>query len=143
MSMQGKCWSLDLSDFAQQGENYLEGSRRFGGRGEYPYGTLYSSLGMAIHAVPGPYGEVLFGAPGTFSWTGTLAVKRFYCEKLFKISDEEFRQEKFILGDLWDKKEMGDDEMKDMRNDDYGGYAVTSGTMVSQRAILVIKSACV
>ena len=132
MSMQGKCWSLGLSDLAQQGENYLEGSRRFGGRGEYPYGTLYSALGMAIHAVPGNYGEVLFGAPGTFSWTGTLAAKRFHFEHFSKISDKDSRQEEFLLGDLWDNKEMGDDEMKDMRNDDYGGYAITSGTIWGQ-----------
>ena len=84
MSMQGKCWSLGLSDLTQQGENYLEGSRRFGGRGEYPYGTLYSALGMAIHAVPANHGEVLFGAPGTFSWTGTLAAKRFHFQHFSK-----------------------------------------------------------
>ena len=85
MSMQGKCWTVNLSDMTVRGENYLEGSRRFGGRrGEYPYRTLYSALGMAVHGVPGEERDILFGAPGTFSWTGTIAAKRFLFVNYFR-----------------------------------------------------------
>ena len=76
MSMQGKCWALPLAEMSQDGQNYLDRSVRFGKKGEYPYGTLYSALGMSVHAVQSETEDVLFGAPGTFSWTGTLAAMR-------------------------------------------------------------------
>ena len=46
---------------------------------------------------------------------------------MFPKINSDFRGEEFILGDLWDKKNMENDDTKDMRNDDYGGYNVASG----------------
>ena len=78
MHMQGKCWRLPLSNMSRDGQDYLEGYKRFNGWGGYPYGTLYSALGMSVHAVGPPENEdVLFGAPGTYGWTGTMAAMRF------------------------------------------------------------------
>eukprot|EP00092_Neocalanus_flemingeri_P028826 GFUD01031298.1.p1 GENE.GFUD01031298.1~~GFUD01031298.1.p1 ORF type:complete len:351 (+),score=65.24 GFUD01031298.1:148-1200(+) len=105
MSMQGKCWALPLADLSGDGQNYIQDSKKFNDWGGYSYGTVYSALGMSIHSVGAPTeGDVLFGAPGTFSWTGTVAAKR---------------GDTLVLGEPWDKAEM--------RNDDYAGYAVGSG----------------
>ena len=49
----------------------------FFGRGkmynEYAYGTVYSELGMAIN-YDAADNRVLFGAPGSWNWTGTIVV---------------------------------------------------------------------
>ena len=74
--MQGKCWALPLSDMSGDGKNDIQNTKKFNAWGDYPYGTLYSALGMSIHSL-GVEGDVLFGAPGTFGWTGTIAAKRF------------------------------------------------------------------
>ena len=86
MHMQGKCWEMSLNKSPKRGENYLQSSKRFGGWNSCSYGTLYSALGMSIDAVGFPAeNDVIFGAPGTFDWTGTIAAKRFVFSESFSV----------------------------------------------------------
>ena len=77
LAMQGLCWQYELSSGRQAHYNYLNNTKKFYTdqncpRGSScPYGTLYSSLGMSLHSEGN---TVLFGAPGTFTWEGTVAV---------------------------------------------------------------------
>ena len=79
-AMQGKCWQYNLTSSEQTHGNYLNNSRKFYSDPDCPrgsscrYGSLYSSLGMSLHASKD--GTVLLGAPGTFTWEGTLAALR-------------------------------------------------------------------
>ena len=77
LAMQGKCWQYDLTNSQQSHGNYLNTTRKFYVDPSCPrgsscrYGSLYSSLGMSVHSSED--GTVLFGAPGTYTWEGTLA----------------------------------------------------------------------
>ena len=77
LAMQGKCWQYDLRTGEESHGNYLNTTRKFYSDPECPrgsscrYASLYSSLGISVHATQS--GSVLFGAPGTFTWEGTLA----------------------------------------------------------------------
>ena len=81
MAMQGKCWTLDLSSptAAQSHDNYLTGSKEFindkncPNGTACPWGSLYGSLGMSVHATGN---EILYGAPGAYTWKGTFAAKK-------------------------------------------------------------------
>ena len=92
MAMQGKCWSLDLRSpsASQTHDNYLNltGSMEFinnTGSKEFindkncpngtacPWGTLYGALGISVHAFGN---EVIFGAPGAYTWKGTVAARK-------------------------------------------------------------------
>ena len=84
--MQGKCWRYQLSSGNQSQEYYLESTPELKSDGECPqgtycdWGTMYSSLGMSLHALDND--QVLFGAPGTYSWKGTIAAAK-YVEIIF------------------------------------------------------------
>ena len=77
LAMQGQCWQYDLATRAQSHSNYLNNTKKFDrddncpAGSSCPYGTLYSSLGMSLHSQGN---SVLFGAPGTYTWQGAMAV---------------------------------------------------------------------
>ena len=77
--MQGQCWQYDLASTSQSHHNYLENTKRFETTENCPegskcrYGTVYSSLGMSLHSEGD---SLLLGAPGTYTWEGTLAALR-------------------------------------------------------------------
>ena len=81
MAMQGKCWSLDLTSpsASQTHDNYLTGSKEFindkncPNGTACPWGTLYGALGMSVHASGS---EVIYGAPGAYTWKGTIAARK-------------------------------------------------------------------
>ena len=106
MARQGKCWSYNLGTGDQRGTNYLGNSKLFGNDicpniTSCSYETLYSSLGMSLHAAGN---EVIFGAPGSYTWKGTIAAKKSF---------------NFQLGDR-----MKEDPRSIY---DYAGYSVGSG----------------
>ena len=82
MAMQGKCWSLDLSSASasQSHNNYLSGSKEFindkncPNGTACPWGTIYGALGMSVHASGS---EVIYGAPGAYTWKGTIAARKY------------------------------------------------------------------
>ena len=82
MAMQGKCWSLDLSSpsASQSHDNYLSGSKEFindkncPNGTACPWGTIYGALGMSVHASGS---EVIYGAPGAYTWKGTIAARKY------------------------------------------------------------------
>ena len=109
MARQGKCWTYNLSHQSQQGTNYLEKSKKFGNDKcpnitSCPYETLYSSLGMSVHAAGD---EVIFGAPGSYTWKGTMAAKRHFPPSHFQLGDRVKDDPRSIY--------------------DYSGYSVGSG----------------
>ena len=115
MARQGKCWSYNLGTKDQLGTNYLRNSKLFENDicpniTSCPYGTLYSSLGMSLHAAGN---DVIFGAPGSYTWKGTIATKEFFKE--------------FKLGDR-----MKDDPRSIY---DYAGYSVGSGFFQKEEAV--------
>ncbi len=77
-SMLGQCFSFCGGDsFSSVCEHVVPLADKpvFFGRknvsNEYAYGTTYAQLGMSVHLREG---AVLFGAPGAWNWTGTVAV---------------------------------------------------------------------
>ena len=82
MAMQGKCWTLDLSSASasQSHDNYLSGSKEFindkncPNGTACPWGTIYGALGMSVHASGS---EVIYGAPGAYTWKGTIAARKY------------------------------------------------------------------
>ena len=124
--MQGRCWIYNLSNGRQSNENYLNDTRKLQTDKDCPQGTycdwstIYSSLGMSIHAVENSQ-EVLFGAPGTYAWKGAIGVKKWVNQFNSKsIVLPHFRGTDFVLGDKLKKDPSS--------IYDYAGYAIDSGT---------------
>ena len=101
MLMQGRCWNISLPSLSVgQPQNYLEGTPKLNYNGS-PYGTAYSSLGLAMHAVEG---ELVLGGPGTRDWRGALLSRT---------------NSKSVLGEEWNGAALS--------TYSYMGYSLSSG----------------
>ena len=136
--MQGRCWTHNLSTGRQNSENFLSGTKKLQGDKDCPEGTycdwstIYSSLGMAIHAVENSdSSEVVFGAPGTYAWKGAIGVKKQVIKSIpyvfISFLFSFIRGDEFVLSD---KLKVG---IEPPSIYDYAGYSVDSG--IKQRII--------